>query len=113
MKRKYTPGLKEVRKLVSDIGELKIQDIQKDEKLWYILSALRGPDEGDADVKYASTARLRAVVVPNLARANGATISDKPLALLNYSEKLGDHFIAHFNRACGAIALLYPPKVKK
>lgn len=106
MKKKYTEGMREVLTLVSDIGDLKIADSQKNNILWRILTALRGPDNGDEPLKDATTARLRGVVVPKLALSCSAIVSNEPLGSQAYGS-FNDHFIRHVNLAKDSLEELY------
>lgn len=109
MKKKYTEGMREILTLVSDIGDLKVTGQQKDEILWRILTAFRGPDDGDEGLKDATTARLRGVVVPKLARSCRAIVSHEPLAFQAY-ESSNNHFIRHVNLAKDSLDNLYGVK---
>jgi len=56
---KYTKGMNEIRRLLDKIGRQDTGDYSKNHAIWMILSALRGPDNGNQKLKSYTTARLR------------------------------------------------------
>lgn len=83
---------------------------QDADDLWAILSALRGPDSGGNDLKWATTAVIRAKTVPHLAHEAGADVNDYEgtfdLAhryINEHADEAGSHFRIHINAAISAI----------
>lgn len=75
--------------------------------LWAVLSALRGPDNGDWKLKVATTAVIRHKL--GLEKSNGqfVVMEDTELAV-DYRKNLGDdnsHFVSHAQRAFKALGL--------
>ncbi len=83
--------------------------------VWNILTALRGPDGQDPDnsLKYATTARIRNVVFPELASQVSATISLGQVADIDpvRAHSTGAHFGRHVMWAVKAIQAFYPKPV--
>lgn len=95
-------------------------------RLWRILTALRGPDNGSDDLKMVTTALIRGAVVPDFAKAGGALTSDGPRSVLvdlllpvaesgveaaeqwiqqqvGYMPSIPEHFLLHFRHAAAAL----------
>lgn len=79
-------------------------------KLWNVLSALRGPDDQNADLKSTTTEVIRTVAFPKTGKSfNGAVVcakfaeSGKPLEL---PEDDGTHFANHIHAAAIALGLV-------
>ena len=75
------------------------------EKLWTVLSALRGPDIANRELKHNTTAAIRRVV-QHLARESGATVSLEPFV----RPTTNDHFSRHIRRAAEAILEMFGSK---
>lgn len=84
--------------------------------LWNLLTALRGPDMHDFALKEDTTAKLRTIMFPRLARAtsyladfNGGQIPkqifdmDRDELTSHYSATFGSHFHTHFYHALKAV----------
>ena len=76
------------------------------EQLWWILSALRGPDSGEYSVKYATTAVIRAkmgilVINPSCDVADEDTKENVTIRLTLPN----DHFGGHARQAFKALGL--------
>jgi len=87
---------------------------QPDKFIWQVLSALRGPDDGDSNLKNLTTARVRSIFGLE-ACANsptGAIVNDIPLPhrqIVRRNEllkKSGWHFKSHFEQAMSALQRL-------
>jgi len=105
---KYTEGMNEIRKLLDNIGSSGKINFQKDQILWNILTALRGPDNENNQLKEYSTARLRNMICPTLSREAGATVNAYG-NVHNINDKAVDtqkHFNRHFNWAVNALSKL-------
>lgn len=79
--------------------------------MWRILTALRGPDDGNHEAKREHTNRIRGLV-PNLAMVGGGTTnpiystqSERGRLIANWG-----HFMNHIQLADDAVRLLYPEK---
>lgn len=105
------------RKMKTEMLEL-IEKAEKHEEqhphlLWNILTALRGCDNGDDNLKELTTSRVRGVVCPNLGVAGGAFIRTKPLSVNERKERdtkileSPNHFRNHYLSAVEAIEILY------
>ena len=83
-------------------------------KLWDVLTALRGPDKVDAFVKKATTAVIRRAAVPNLTRRVGADISNKQWVDLDVlkGRNVESHFQGHIENAVRTLELSPPPVSK-
>ena len=66
--------------------------------LWDILSALRGPDDYNSDLKQETTCRIRARTVPNLAYYSDVNRDGREIV-----GWYGDHFGQHVMAAVAAI----------
>jgi hypothetical protein len=80
-------------------------------KLWDILSAMRGPDNGDGRLKQATTAVLRGLVLPHLAGgradvAGGTLESVRKTVHYEASQRSDLHFLDHIQFAVNAIEKL-------
>ncbi len=76
------------------------------EKLWAILTALRGPDNEDGILKINTTAILRAFVLPQLAKINHAFVNDDLNDMKFIADGNLNHFKNHFYRAILAVPVL-------
>jgi len=73
--------------------------------MWAILTALRGPDDGNPGLKYQTTARLRYTI--GLGPHNGFDVSKEPLVLPGDVVLIGsDHFRAHYSMAYNSLKRL-------
>lgn len=79
-----------------------------DEDLWTLLTALRGPDDEDGELKRKTTAFVRAATLPALAQYNCASVyyvgSGWRVA---HTLMIGDHFSEHVRRALGLVGFPY------
>lgn len=71
-------------------------DEQEQRKIWFILTALRGPDIENPSLKYVTTARIRAMACPRLAAGCGAYVAPGPV---ENRMKGGYHFATHVEMA--------------
>lgn len=80
--------------------------------LWDILTALRGPDSGDSELKWNTTAIIRAYTLPILATGNAMVnkeqrINETLSKIMNYDKiDAQNHFKNHIRDAIHAIPLL-------
>lgn len=83
-------------------------------KLWDILSALRGPDNGEDSLKYATTGIIRRKAFPKTftritglssTRAVSAPDSFEKLAVRREQANAYDHFSRHYRRAFHSLGL--------
>lgn len=96
---KYTEGMNEIRRLLDRVGRLS-DNYDKDMTLWFILTGLRGPDNGNDNVKQYSTARLRYHLCPRLAEVSGSDFVRGELHPINpLTRGVEGHFVNHFNLA--------------
>lgn len=98
---------KEVLKAVNtwaDNAELK-----QAKQLWFILTALRGPDNGSDNLKSATTALVRGYSLPDLARRGGADyqyVEEPDIRELAEGVQKYDgqrHFLTHIWRAAQSL----------
>ena len=75
--------------------------------LWNILTALRGPDSGNIDLKWRSTARIRAQVLPQGASRTGYGIN--PDGLTPQADD-SEHFGIHIQFAVEALERQREPR---
>lgn len=76
--------------------------------LWAILSAMRGPDDSDDNIKFTSTCRIRGFALPHLAGIAGAIVRDTLYhegmrELIAFNESNSHHFNNHVRQAAIAI----------
>ncbi|MFI5355197.1 MAG: hypothetical protein ACHQX0_06260 [Desulfobaccales bacterium] len=111
--------------LVAALGAFSAQDPYREAHLWDILSALRGPDDGNEDLKVATTAVIRYTVFgPGLRDMgmvclpdSGASLRtrqsfnefgqafDKDGQVINPNRFENIHFFGHARRAFKALGL--------
>lgn len=72
--------------------------------LWALLTALRGPDDGNDLLKMDTTAIIRKRTMPNIA-SRKAMVDDRKISkLLDYSDLTGSiHFLNHIRSAVYAL----------
>lgn len=80
------------------------------QKLWYVLTALRGPDSGNTQIKQLTTAIIRNKAVPRLTRRIGADIKKGEANLDNIKTvaeltKESTHFLRHAEDAIEALGI--------
>lgn len=91
------------RKMLASIVKFLQVGDQESVDLWAILTALRGPDSGDDELKQATTSRLRHAI--RLREYESGPFwshfctSQGPLTKINYSSDKSPHFVGHFNSA--------------
>lgn len=90
-------------------------DRSETERLWDVLSALRGPDVQDPEVgdttriKLGTTAVIRGYVAPGMSMRAHCFVRDGPLkeeALVAMAETCGDHFASHIRAAIDALRVM-------
>lgn len=57
-------------------------------RLWAVLSAMRGPDNSDFELKAYTTQVLRGLVLPKLAKESGSMVADSQYISRSYLEEL-------------------------
>lgn len=73
-------------------------------KLWLVLTALRGPDNNDCDLKAKTTEIIRSKSLPNLALAGGAYVArTRKVVRLNLTEDI--HFSSHTLQAARVLEI--------
>ena len=81
--------------------------------VWNILAALRGPDDGNGQLKLYTTSRIRAIVGLEFAKRCGAVVEASPLSDTDLEQKRmllresTSHFRWHIEDAALAICRLY------
>jgi len=80
-------------------------------RVWDILTALRGPDNGSSALKDATTARLRYTLGLQEDKGNGFRIVKQPMlapkfAIFAHKEAVEWHFSYHYNEAYRALVAL-------
>jgi hypothetical protein len=91
------------RKVLAGIVKfLQVGDIESFD-LWAILTALRGPDSGDHELKQATTSRLRHAIGLREYKSGSFLgyfyTSQDPLTRTIYAYDKSVHFVTHFNSA--------------
>lgn len=86
------------------------------QSLWWILTALRGPDTYDDTLKELTTARIRGAIGLKL-NSDMLFMSSKSTPEV-LEEDTQSHFLYHYNEAVEALHVLFPerfptPKVKE
>lgn len=90
------PGLK-VRKALAVVEDVLLGHDQDARDLWAILTALRGPDDGDYEMKSRTTVPVRRAAFPRLARniQRAYHIADfdssEPLPVVAFSSHFNGH----------------------
>lgn len=83
-------------------------------KLWDVLTALRGPDDGDVTVKAQTTEIVRSAAFPKLAKASfskfssnqtGALFAELPVGKINLVRTTTGHFKRHIEDAANALGV--------
>jgi hypothetical protein len=118
-KRRLDRRTAKAKKVLTLIAELMDGPFDPDDPghcLWMILSALRGPDAHDHNIKEATTEKIRAVIGVKPYPNNTAGVSaskDKPKSLLTFSEATGSlppngdfHFYSHYSEAVKSLKKL-------
>ena len=88
--------------LAIDNWSLMAEKKREPAKLYHILSALRGPDRENSDLKLATTAIIRKASLPNLCHTQGATLNFEDKAIKRDRET---HFSWHIAEAADALNL--------
>lgn len=97
MESKVKTLLDEFFRNVDALGIVEQRDV------WHILTALRGPDADDYEIKGRTTARLRSAVCGRFAMVCGGTTDEGPVVM--YREdmmEVGSHFYDHMEMAVKA-----------
>jgi len=103
----YTKGMNDIRRLLDRIGRSGFDSPNKDWVVWTLLTALRGPDNKNDNLKQYSTARLRGEIVPNLAQGAYADVDPGELHKINpAAANTEPHFSNHFNLAISSLEKL-------
>lgn len=95
------------RKMLAQIVKFLQVGDEESADLWNILTALRGPDSGNNELKQATTSRLRHVI--GLREYNYDsflryfTTSPEPLMKCQHGDGKSVHFVSHFNSAVDAL----------
>lgn len=118
MKKKLTPrqSKSRVRKAIKELVSIlnRGSDVQYEDQihLWYILTALRGPDSSYDTVKNLTTARIRGAIGLQSGNPGGATVCTKcPLFTVEFnrdekallSREQSSHFLTHYDMAVKAL----------
>lgn len=81
--------------------------------LWSVLTALRGPDNGDHKLKLCTTAVIRGLTLPILSKSNGAFNNDgrygEPVISLGDVSPEDFHFWSHITSAAKYLGLPFTP----
>lgn len=99
--------MKRLRKVFEDINAIldtahaSLEASSEAHVLWDLLTALRGPDDASIAVKLATTARIRAYLVP-AAEKIGADVSETHCPDINLINP-GNHFGGHIVKATHAL----------
>lgn len=76
-----------------------------DEHLWNVLSALRGPDDSNSDLKWVTTARVRHIL--GISPGLGLAVNSTPEPAAGIGEFLASmHFIHHWQAAMQSLKAL-------
>lgn len=116
-----TPAL---RNVLDKLDEIIVADDATSRELWDVLTALRGPDSGDARLKHESTVHIRQAAFPRTAEAqrnDGPFIEAymTPTATFNGARLARDyngggyHFSSHAMKAAVALDLMPQEVLKK
>ncbi len=114
MKKNYTNGMMEIQNLLDRIAEKEKHLYNKDNLLWDILTALRGPDDASPGLKFETAEKLRQRVCPLLTDSVKANFNQGPIHLTPYpaSQRLNIHFALHWEKAvCALRSLGFIPEV--
>lgn len=77
-------------------------------EVWVILTALRGPDHGDFDLKSATTSLIRGAVLGNIPNAFSETVdSARFLEIRCDTPGRYDHFVNHASQAFDVLGLAW------
>jgi hypothetical protein len=93
-----------VRSVLKRIDEVLARDDSDSEALWNILTALRGPDSDEWELKAATTERIRTVALPKTAYSNfTASTASFSKGKIDKSILPDDHFGNHVRMAITAL----------
>lgn len=102
-----------MREVLDIIDEALARNDHEAEQLWAVLTALRGPDSNNSDLKLRTTAVIRSRAFPRTAKIarestwdvpGGATYAESYMPLPTEVPRNGQHFDWHVH--CAAIALV-------
>ena len=102
-----------VREMLDKIDTFLTGDIADARALWDVLSALRGPDNGDGESKLDSTLPIRRAAFPKVLAMheegsrflNAAFLGNNELFDLHRAG--GEHYTAHARKAAIALGLIH------
>jgi hypothetical protein len=100
------PTLKDAQKYLQ--GFFKRATYGDCQRLWDVLSALRGPDSAELDLKIATTAVIRQIFFKNIILPYSLTVECDSSESKKYREELvgtASHFYVHAKRAFFALGL--------
>ncbi len=97
--------LKEVQEFFQDLEKKAFKLTPRSRwHVWSLLTALRGPDSGNKQLKEVTTARIRKKILPKLARYCGADTQDGEVDLDWARDQAPQaHFLTHVRYAKGAL----------
>lgn len=107
-RRKPKPTMRSIlRYIEARIPSMTVDEVQK---LWAVLTALRGPDQSSWGLKRETTARIRSVAVPRLAEKCGRAQRNGdgrpiPFDILLLHNRGNSHFIRHIELAAEALGI--------
>jgi hypothetical protein len=104
-----------VKKVMVEIVDIFNMDGAGTRHLWNLLTALRGPDSDDEELKFVTTGRIRAVIgMRPYAGSSGAVINPLPLRIDQKETRLARlaspnecHFKNHYELAMIAVRAIY------
>ena len=103
--------MKTFRDILNDIDDWSVSaHFREVEKLWDVLTALRGPDSGDWNTKRETTVVIRAIALPKLYNSFQALLDSEDKTTINESFLSIEHTSKHFSNhiISAAIALGIP-----